>query len=155
MTYSADKLVELCKRFPLAESINRTPEDPFAINYFHNLECILQSIETPQVSKRLREGGYENCRLVQVVYVNEHKGKSFSPTLGIRLWEYKDKAMMHRVVRSIVQTLRGYGYLAASNVSESTWYIRIRTTKPESWTKQLRYSPRLDWLHQLNQKLAS
>ena len=155
MTYSADKLVELCKRFPLAESINLAPEDPFAINYFHNFECILRSIETPRVSNRLRDGGCENYIVVQVVYVNEHKGESFSPTLGIRLWEYKDKAMMHRVIRSIVQTLRGYGYLAASNVSESTWYISIRSTKPETWTKQLRYSPRLDWLHHLNQKLAS
>ncbi len=102
MIYSADKLVELCERLPLAESINQTPEDPFAINYFHNLECILSRLETVRVSRSLRDSGSEIFSVVQVVYVNEQRDEKLCPTIGIRLWYYAT----HRVSIGFINSIK-------------------------------------------------
>lgn len=149
MTRSSEALLALYASMPLAEMINQTPANPFEENYSHNLEQIQRSIQHAPVSRKLRDGGTETYSIVQVVYVRENAEDLGPRELGIRIYHYDDKALMRRVTRELVRTLRKFGYFVSSDTSEITFRISIRSRKPANLLQRFRYSRRLDGLRPL------
>jgi len=144
-----EALLALYASMPLAEMINQTLADPFEENYSHNLEGIQRNIQLARVSRKLREGGTETYNIVQVVYVEENAEDLGPRELGIRIYHYDDKALMRRVTRELVRTLRNFGYFVSSDTSEITFRISIRSRKPANLRQRLRYSRRLDGIRPL------